>query len=126
MILWKTGEGGVHLPRPPKCRRICSYPYALRFCPVGVPAQSIVTLGYDEYETLRLIDLENCTQAECAKKMNVSRTTVTRMYASARSKLANALVNGRRLEISGGDVVVCTAPRPECAGVEHCCHKKKS
>lgn len=113
------------MPRPTKCRRICSKPYCLCFDPANVPSQGTVTLGYDEYETLRLIDLEQYSQAECAKKMGVARTTVTRMYASARNKLADALVNGRRLEISGGDVIVCVSLRPECVDAAHCCHKKE-
>ncbi len=82
-------------------------------------------MGYDEYETIRLIDFEGFSQAQCAAKMDVARTTVTRMYANARKKLADALVHGRQLEISGGDVAVCTAFKPECAGMEGCCHKVK-
>lgn len=111
------------MSRPQKCRRICSKPRAVSFVPVGTPAAETVVLGFDEYETLRLIDYEGYSQAQCAQRMDVARTTVTRMYASARQKMADALVNGRRLEIAGGDVVVCAAPRPECRDAVHCCHR---
>lgn len=114
------------MSRPQKCRRICSRPRAVSFGPTDLEAREVVTLGYDEYETIRLIDMEHYSQDQCAQKMDVSRTTVTRMYASAREKLASALVNGSRLEISGGDVAVCTTLRPECAGIPHCCHLQKA
>ena len=111
------------MARPQKCRRICSQPRVTGFAPAGEQPDGVVVLGYDEYETLRLIDYEQYSQAQCAQKMDVARTTVTRMYASARGKLADALVNGRRLELRGGDVIVCAALRPECRDTAHCCHR---
>ena len=56
----------------------------------------------DEYETIGLIDREGMTQEECALSMEVSRTTVTAIYDSARRKIAQAIVDGKRLQISGG------------------------
>ncbi len=41
-------------------------------------------------------------QEEAAAEMNVARTTVTAMYESARHKIADCLLNGKRLVISGG------------------------
>ncbi|MBQ5390031.1 MAG: DUF134 domain-containing protein [Clostridia bacterium] len=55
--------------------------------------------------------------------MNVARTTVTRMYGSARKKIAEALVKGSQISIRGGDISVCAAIRPECADAPNCCHK---
>ena len=43
---------------------------------------------------------------ECAEKMVVSRTTVQRIYKSARSKLAKMLVEGVSLKIEGGSYSV--------------------
>ena len=39
-------------------------------------------------------------------------------------KVAQALVEGRGLSIKGGDVMICTSLRPECAGELHCCHRQ--
>lgn len=113
------------MARPTKCRCICSKPRVTQFVPEEVPAAGTITIGYDEYEALRLIDHVGLTQEQCARKMNVSRTTVTRMYDTVRSKIAQALVQGMRLQIDGGDVIVCAAPRPECANEPDCCHRKE-
>ena len=56
--------------------------------------------------------------------MDISRPTVTRIYNSARQKIADALVNGRSITISGGDVTVCEAIRPECVNEKYCCHRQ--
>ena len=68
----------------------------------------------DEVED-EIIDLLGCTQEECAAQMGVARSTVQQVYDTARRRLAQALVEGRRLHISGGDYVLC--PRgEECPG----------
>ena len=113
------------MPRPQKCRFICQKPLSSGFCPCDRQAKEKVVIGYDEFETVRLLDYEGYTQADCAKKMNVARTTVTRMYDNARRKIADALVNSKMIEISGGDVAICSGPRPECRNVSYCCHKLK-
>lgn len=113
----------LHMARPQKCRCICSKPQNTCFVPQRGAVRQKVTIGYDEYETIRLLDHVQLTQEQCAKKMRVSRTTVTRMYDSARRKIADALVCGKQIEIAGGDVIVCAAPRPECADEPHCCHR---
>lgn len=97
------------MPRPTKCRRVCAMPRIERFgpqddaCAEGGP----ILFTVDEYEAIRLIDLEHMTQEQCAAQMEVARTTVQAVYESARSKLADALVNGRQLVIGGGSYRVC-------------------
>ena len=66
-----------------------------------------VELTLEEYETIRLIDWLDCTQEQCADQMEVARTTVQAVYNSARKKLADCLVNGKRLEIRGGNYQLC-------------------
>lgn len=61
-----------------------------------------VVMTIEEYEAFRLIDNEGLTQDQCAEKMAVSRTTVQRIYKSARSKIAKMIVNGSNLKIEGG------------------------
>ena len=96
------------MPRPRKHRRVCHYPDNLTFAPVGAAAQrESVTLTVDEYEAIRLIDKDGCSQEECAEFMGVARTTVQQIYASARQKIARMLVEGSPLEIRGGDFRLC-------------------
>lgn len=66
-----------------------------------------VVITLDEYEVIRLIDLEKLSQEQCSIQMNVARTTITAIYDSARSKIADALINGKKLLIDGGNVTVC-------------------
>ena len=61
----------------------------------------------DEYEAIRLMDLENLQQEQAAAQMGVARTTVQLIYNNARRKLADCLVNGKRLVISGGNYRLC-------------------
>ena len=80
-------------------------PVSDRFGPLDIPGNKLepVSMSVDEYETIRLIDLEDKTQEECAVQMNVARTAVQRVYNDARRKLAEALVEGKMLKIDGGD-----------------------
>lgn len=104
------------MARPRKCRRVCAMPKSVAFTPVGMqPDAPPVEMTVDEYEAVRLIDLLGCTQEECAQQMGVARTTVQAVYDSARRKLAKTLVLARRLEVRGGDYVIC--PQAEgCCG----------
>ncbi len=90
------------MPRPVKYRRIYKEPDYDGFEPNGIPCNEQITLSVDEYETIRLIDLEKLTQEECSLRMEVSRPTVTALYESARYKIADCLVNGKKMIISGG------------------------
>lgn len=56
----------------------------------------------DEFEALRLRDLLNLDQNAIALKMKVHRSTVSRILASARSKVSDALVNLKAIKIEGG------------------------
>ncbi len=109
------------MPRPCKRRRVCALPGCPRFGPSGAAAGEPVRMGVDEFETIRLIDLEGLTQEACAAQMEVSRATVQAIYGSARQKLARALVEGRELLIGGGDFVLCDRPHGGCRCTR--CHK---
>ena len=90
------------MARPPKCRCIGGYPDFWSFSPDDESTEAPVMLSLDEFETIRSIDWLGQNQEECAQAMQIARTTVTSIYESARKKLADALVNGRRIIISGG------------------------
>ncbi len=95
------------MARPVRCRRICAEPEFNTFIPLNHQEAERVVLTLDEYEAIRLIDLENNTQEQCSRQMDISRTTVTEIYASARKKLADCLVNGKVLVIQGGSYRFC-------------------
>ena len=61
-----------------------------------------VNLTLDEFEALRLCDMEGYEQSRIAKTMRVHRSTVSRILSSARKKLADALVNIKAIKIEGG------------------------
>jgi uncharacterized protein len=113
------------MPRPRKCRKVCCLPKSTLFGPLNTADRDIntIVMTIDEYETIRLIDLEGMMQEECAEKMDVARTTVQRIYNDARLKLAKSLVNGDILKIEGGDYKLCEENSP-LFGCRRC-HKQK-
>ena len=64
------------MPRPPRCRRICGVPQVDTFCPNGCENTEPILLTLDEYEVIRLVDLEQQTHEQCAAQMDISRSTV--------------------------------------------------
>lgn len=80
-------------------------------------------MSVDEYETIRLIDLENLTQQECSGQMYISRTTVQGIYDTARKKLADSLVNGKVLWIEGGEYQLCDNGSASCGA--GCCNRNR-
>jgi len=112
------------VPRPKKCRRVCDYPQTLTFLPEDHKnREQVVILTVDEYETIRLIDKEGLSQEQCGDFMQVARTTVQQIYASARKKLADVLVDGLPLRIEGGDYQLCNGVNRACGCTN--CYKQK-
>ena len=95
------------MPRPPRCRRICDVPQVDEFCPDGCENTEPILLTLDEYEVIRLVDLEQQTHEQCAAQMDISRSTVQEIYESARRKIAACLVHGKSLHITGGNYRIC-------------------
>lgn len=100
----------MNIARPRKWRKVCCLPENDHFGPlnVSINRDQFILMEVDEYETIRLIDLEGLTQEECAEQMHIARTTVQRIYSEARKKLADALVHGKALRIEGGDYKICS------------------
>lgn len=93
------------MPRPKRIRKVKNPPHFKGFKPVGLnESLSPVVMNYEEYESIRLSDYELHGQVEAAKLMEVSRPTYTRIYESARRKLAQAMVLGRPIVFEGGKV----------------------
>lgn len=112
------------MPRKVKCRKVCHYPQTLEFLPQNNDAeQEPIILTVDEYETIRLIDRRGMSQEQCAAFMQIARTTVQRIYETARKKLADFVVEGRPLRIEGGDFRLCNGSSTGCGCVD--CFKQK-
>ena len=96
------------MSRPRKCRWITSEPNVTMFKPRGIPTTELetVALAVDEFEALRLKDLEGLEQEDVAAKMNVSQPTLHRILESAHRKTADTLVHGKALVIEGGNYMV--------------------
>jgi predicted DNA-binding protein (UPF0251 family) len=92
------------MPRPQRCRRVAHLPRASHFKPRGIPLRVLeeVVLGIDEFEALRLADLEGLYHEDAAERMEVSRQTFGRILESAHRKVAEAIVCGKALRIEGG------------------------
>jgi predicted DNA-binding protein (UPF0251 family) len=89
-----------------KCRKVHAKPSCSCFGPSGKASRSNgeIRLQLDEFEALRLADSQGMYQEAAAKKMGVSRQTFGNIINSARQKIADALVSGKSLQITGGTV----------------------
>ncbi|MBN1896200.1 MAG: DUF134 domain-containing protein [Candidatus Aenigmarchaeota archaeon] len=96
------------MARPKKTRMIHSEPEITYFKPARVALRDLRenSLTLEEIEAVRLKDLDGLDQEECAKRMNVSRTTFHRVLGLSRKKIADALLNGKALRIGGGDYML--------------------
>ncbi len=90
--------------RPKKTRWIKCTPEERYFRPLCKPANKLedVILTLDEFEAIRLYDVEGLQQEGAAKKMRVSRPTFSRIISSAHNKIGVALVDIRAIRIKGG------------------------
>ena len=109
------------MPRNAKCRRVCQMPAHCRFAPEQPTAKAPLSLTVEEYEVVRLLDHQGLNQEQAAAQMGVARTTVQRIYAQAREKLAVFLVEGRPLQIVGGSYALC----PRHGGCRGRCHSQE-
>jgi len=89
-------------------RKVLNPPIVKGFKPYGPEVHNRkpepVYLLYEEYEALRLCDYDGCNHHQASVIMGISRPTYTRIYASAREKIARAFVEGRQITIEGGKV----------------------
>ncbi len=89
-------------PRPKNIRKISEAPQSIGFIPMKCKRYATIEFHLEEYESIKLCDYEMLTQAEAASQMGISRPTLTRIYASARQKIARALVEQSAITIEGG------------------------
>lgn len=93
------------MPGRRRCRRVGHEPAFTSFGParagISVPEEAILSI--DEFEAVRLKDLEGHDQSECAAMMDISQPTFHRLVVSARRKIADALTHGKTIKIQGGN-----------------------
>jgi len=123
------------MPRPHKPRRVQALPRVTYFKPAGIPVRRLeeVILTVDELEAIRLKDLEGLEQSQCAEKMGVGQSTLQRILATGRRKLARAIVEGKALRIQGGAICLseefcprCHRPRGRRGGGDFCPECRKT
>lgn len=90
--------------RREKLRRVGIIPEYRGFTPDGLASGDAIDMTIDELEVLRLCDLEGLNQEAVAQQMGIARATVATICSRAHRKVANALVNGRKLSIEGGNI----------------------
>ena len=92
-------------PNKPKC--VQKLPICQTYYPAGKENSCHeIVLSVEEYETLRLLDYQGMTQAQCARQMGIARATVQSLYTEARKKTARFLVEGAGLCIRGGNFCI--------------------
>ena len=102
--------------RPKKTRWVKCLPGERCFSPKGKKPGKLerVCMTIDEFEAIRLANLEKLSHAQAAKLMKVSRPTFTRILMSAHQKVADGLVNIKAIRIEGG-----------CCSIKRSVNKKK-
>ena len=101
MLAYSYWHMPITMTRPLKCRKITAEPRAYYFKPRAVPMCELeeVSLRLDEFQALKLSEVDGKEQAEAAAAMKISRQTFGNILASARRKIADAVVNGKALKI---------------------------
>jgi predicted DNA-binding protein (UPF0251 family) len=109
------------MSRPRLNRCVRNLPSANFFKPRGIPLKNLeyITLKVEELEAIRLVDLKGLTQDEAANMMGISRKTLWRDLESARRKIAEALVEGKAIEIQGGNYQLANTRTFTCFSCEH-------
>ncbi|HAK45383.1 MAG TPA: DNA-binding protein [Spirochaeta sp.] len=94
------------MPRPEKDRIVNTPPLFNSFKPTGFVKSGLkqVIISLDEYEAIRLADNMGLDHSEAAQRMEISRSTFTRLIEKARKKVSSFIIEGTELVIEGGNV----------------------
>lgn len=109
------------MPRPFKCRRVFFAPDVTYFKPAGIPMRYLdeVNMTIDELEAIRLADLKGLYQENAAQEMGISRQTFGNIISSAHFKVADCLINGKTLTITGGTITMPQERKFMCSDCRH-------
>ena len=113
------------MTRPVKWRRV-EYIHENKYfapCPKGkggcFEGLQEVQLKVEELEAMRLKDIEELSQEDCASRMQISRQTFQNIIVEARKKVVTALMENRALTIGGGHYTknVCNLKCISCGNI---------
>ena len=85
--------------RFPKPINLGMTPPITSFVPSPTRNPEPIFIDIAEMEAFRLVDLEGLSQEEAGQRMGISRGTVWRLLQNARRKTAQALTEGKSLQI---------------------------
>ena len=87
--------------RPCIRRRVRGRPNSSYFKPAGKRIVELeeTVLTLPEFEAVRLIDLQERSQSDAGKQMEISQSTLSRVLKSGRKKISDAIVNGKAIRI---------------------------
>ena len=108
--------------RPQKERRVAFNPEISYFKPRGIPMFDLeeVCLTVDQREAIRLSDLMGLSHEEAGRQMGVSRATFGRIIQRAREAVADALINGKAINVEGGNYQLVNKARIfRCSDCDH-------
>lgn len=90
------------MPRPRRPRRIHGTPTAFFYKPQGVPLRQleVIEISLDEFEAMRLKNVQKLQQIECAKEMHISQSTFQRILSDALEKIGIAITQGKAIRIA--------------------------
>ena len=114
--------------RPQKNRRVAFNPAISYFKPRGIPMMQLeeVRLTVDEREAIRLSDLHGMSHEEAGRCMGVSRATFGRIIQNGRKAIADALINGKAINVEGGNYrIVDQARMFKCKSCSHAWQEEK-
>jgi len=99
--------------RPQKHRRVAFNPEISYFKPRGIPMFDLeeVRLTVDQREAIRLSDLLGMSHEDAGRRMGVSRATFGRIVQRARMAIADALINGKAINVEGGNYKLISTTR---------------
>lgn len=112
--------------RPRKDRIVKFNPAVSYFKPRGIPMFDLaeVALTIDEREAIRLADLLDLSHEEAGRRMGVSRATFGRIIKKARKTIADAMINGKAINIEGGNYKIVAGERIfDCQGCSYRWHE---
>jgi predicted DNA-binding protein (UPF0251 family) len=97
--MWRRRHRCGRRGRFPKPVTLGVAPAVNRFNPTPLKNIEPIFMEMAELEAFRLVDMEGLSQEEAGQRMSVSRGTIWRLVQSARKKTAQALTEGRPLQI---------------------------